>query len=289
MKINRILCLAAALCGLLAAGCDTDIESIDRRTETPDGSALYAEYLKALVAYKSSEHHIVYARMENAPQQSTSPKDFMRALPDSLDYVALMRPLSKFDREDLPSVQAKGTKVLAAADCSDPTQAAGALDAALAEAARCGLDGVALVFDGPVTDDARTSLAALAAKLATLDGKTVVFDGNPLTVAAADRDRYDFFVYDTSLSESVSALGRDVDYLTDYAGIPARKLLLAAAPSATIIDRQLDAQPALSVVPECVLSFGPLAGLAVHDVTEDYYDPLTNYRQTRLAISVLNK
>lgn len=289
MKINSILCWAVALCGLLAAGCDTDTESIDRRTETPDGSALHAEYLRALKNYKSSEHAIVYARMENAPAVSTSPKDFMRALPDSLDYVALMRPLSRFDREDLPRVQAKGTKVLAAAECSDPATASGALDAALREVAACGLDGVVLVFDGPVTDAARTSAATLASKLAALDGKTVVFDGNPLLVASADRDRYDYFVYDTALSENVSALGRDVEYLTGYAGIPARKLLLAAAPAATIVDRQLEAQPALSVVSECVLSFGPLAGLAVHDVTDDYYDPQTNYRRTRQAISLLNK
>lgn len=290
MKLNGLLILASVLFGFASAGCDTDNETIDRKVTTPEeqNPALYARYLAALNAYKASEHYVIYTRMDNAPQVSTSPGDFLRALPDSLDYVALNNPLSDFDREDLPGVRAKGTKVLAVADCTDTSGAVAAVDAALTAVATEGLDGVAVVFGGPATDAARSAASAVAAKLVALGGKTVVFDGHPALVAAADRERYDYFIYDTSHSENVSALGRDVDYLTDYLGIPAGKLLLAAAPSQTLVDADLDAQPALVQAARCVLSFGPLAGLAVFGIADDYYHPTSNYVSTREAITYLN-
>ena len=97
MKQITILLASALTLVLSLAACDNEMETIDRRTVGPEAQdpALYAEYLKALSAYKASDHFLTYARMENAPEVSTSPRDYLHAMPDSLDYIALMRPLSR--------------------------------------------------------------------------------------------------------------------------------------------------------------------------------------------------
>ena len=81
MKLNMITIFAAA--ALCLGACDNDVESIDRRTVGPEeqNPELYARYLAALNDYKATDHYLVYARMDNAPAVSTSPKDFMKALP----------------------------------------------------------------------------------------------------------------------------------------------------------------------------------------------------------------
>ena len=49
----------------------------------------YAAYTQNLRAYKATKHAVVYARLDNAPEVSTGEKDFLRALPDSIDIVTM--------------------------------------------------------------------------------------------------------------------------------------------------------------------------------------------------------
>ncbi len=288
MKLNMITFFAAA--ALCLGACDNDVESIDRRTVGPEEQhpELYARYLAALNDYKATDHYLVYARMDNAPAVSTSPKDFMKALPDSLDFIALKNPLSRFDREDLPRVHRKGTRVLAWADCSAAATAAEAVDRALAQIAENGLDGLAIAFYGTPDAAAQAAEAAIASKLAALDGKTLVFEGNAAYVAAERRDDYDLYVLDASQMNNVLTLREEVDYAVQRLGIPASKLLLATTPAGVIDDAQLHEQPALAEVARCVMAYGPLAGLGVFEISADYYSPTVNYPRTKAAISMLN-
>lgn len=289
MKVN-ILMIFVCAAALFSASCDTDIEPIDRNTIGPEQQdpELYARYLKALNEYKASEHYAVYARMDNAPAVSTSPKDFMKAMPDSLDYLALKNPLSKFDREDLPLVRRKGTEVLAWADCSDAATAERAVDRALAEVAAYGLDGLVVAFYGAPDGAAAAAEASIARKIESHVGKLLIFEGNAAFVAAANRDKYDFFILDATKSNNVFTLREEVDYALRRLGIPASKLLLAATPTGVIDDNLLKEQPALAEVAKCVLAYGPLAGLGVFDISDDYYSPNINYPRTKAAMNLLN-
>lgn len=283
MKQIEILLLPAALMLALLVSC-TEVEPIDRRTLTPaeQDPALYAQYLEALNAYKSSEHFITYARMDNAPEVSTSPRDYLHAMPDSLDMIALRRPLSPFDLQDLPAVQAKGTKVLAWADCSEAATAAASVERALSQITTHGLDGLAIYSAGASPE------ASLLEKVAAIDGKTLIFEGDPSLIAAASREAFDYLILDATVFDNVYTLRQEVDYATLRLGIPEAKLLVAAAPTGTLDDTALHAQQALTLVARCVMSYGPLGGIAVYDIGSDYYDPSTNYRRTRQAIALLN-
>ncbi|WP_418992025.1 glycoside hydrolase family 18 [Alistipes sp.] len=281
-----LLTVLGTAAALLFAACDNDIEPIDRRTLGPEqqNPAEYAAYLRTLNEYKASAHFVTYARLDNAPEVSTSPGDFMRALPDSLDLVALARPLSRFDLEDLPAVQRKGTRVLTTADCSDPATAVEAAEAALARMTASSLDGVTVAFRGPATEAAKTAAAAVAAKLAAYSGKTFLFEGN-LALAG---DAYDLYVLDATALENVYELQNNVDYAMGYLQIPASKLLLAASPEGTLNDTSGREQAAFGLITECVMGYGPLAGLAVYDLAEDYYNNAGNYLRTRSVITQLN-
>lgn len=276
MKQNKIWILAA----LLLLSC-TDVETIDRKTVGPQQQdpARWAEYLAALNAYKTSEHFLTYASMRNAPEVSTSPGDFLRALPDSLDYVALTRPLSAFDQKDLPAVQEKGTKVLMRADCTDAATAAAAVDVALAQIAACGLDGLVLWCGTTPPDDALLQRAAAKSK-------TLIFEGAAALAAASDL--YDLYILDLTQTANIYSVREEVDYATEHLGLDAGRLLLGASPMGKIADTQLKAQPALTQLSLCVLSYGTLAGVAVFDLTEDYYDPNGSYPRTKAAITLLN-
>lgn len=286
MKLKQLIGIFGVL---VLAACDTDIEPIDQRFVGPDGQdpAAYAAYVAALRSYKQSDHYVVCARFDNNPEKVTSEKESLRSMPDSLDIVMLANPLSTYDREDLPGVQRKGTKVLAMADCSDLASAAAKLDAALASVAADALDGVVIHFPGAVTDAAKTLEAAIAQKLSSLSGKTFVFSGNVAFVAAANRDKYAFFLIDATASENVYVLQSDIDYLTGYLGIPAGKVIPAVAVAGTINDAQSRPQAAPAEVAKTVVK-SALGGLALSGISSDYYDVSTIYPRVKETIELLN-
>lgn len=275
---------------LALAACNADIEPVGQSMVPPkeQNPAQWAEYMKVLQAYKRSEHYTIYARFDNAAEKVVSEKNCLRSLPDSLDIVALENPLSQFDREDLAELQEKSTRVLLTVDCSDPAAAAANVDGALAAIAADGLDGIAIRFTGAVTDAAKAAGTAVAAKLGTLNGKTVVFEGNPSFIGDADRERYDFVVADVTAVSSLFALQHEIDFLVNRLGIENTKLLLGTSFSATILDESLEEQAAMPAAARCVMTCGPLAGLALSGVNDDYYSPTVNYPQTKAAIHLLN-
>lgn len=277
------------------AACDTDIEPVDQHILKPgeQNPEQYAAYLAALKAYKAGEHYIVYASLDNAPEVPLSEKAFLRSLPDSLDIVSLRNSdrMSGFDLEDIPVVQAKGTKILYSVDYNalrethDPAAFSSYLDGVAARIAELGLDGATVVYDGPIDEAAAAAATAVVAKLSD---KLLMVEGNPLFIARADHEAVDYFALNTSEVANTFTLRSEIAYAKEYAGIDPAKLLITALPSGRLTDEALEFRPAIAEMAKSVITLGPLAGMGIYHVGEDYYDPYVNYRQTKQAIDLLN-
>lgn len=284
---------------LLGASCSdwTETENIDNTVLKPweQDPALWADYTAALRSYKASEHYLSYARLHNSPSPAASEQDFMRCLPDSLDIVTLTNAdnFSAYDAEDLAAMHEKGTKVLyqvdyaaRKAEFSGEATLKTYLDGVIAAVAANGLDGYSFTAD-PLDAAATASIVATLSAAKT-DGQLLVFEGNPLSVAAADRDKLDYVVLDTEKAENTTDVRLQVLNATGYAGIPANRLLLAAEIDAPLQDADRTEYAAVELMARCVVEFGPLAGFAAYRIAGDYYHADRNYSTIREAIQTLN-
>ena len=284
---------------LLGASCSdwTETEAIENTVYKPweQDPALWADYTAALRAYKQSEHYLSYARLNNSPAQATSEQDFMRCLPDSLDIVTLTNAdnFSTYDAEDMAVMREKGTRVLyqvdyaaRKAEFADAAALKAYLDGVIASVAANGLDGYSFTAD-PL-DAAATASIVATLSAAKADGQLLVFEGNPLSVAAADREKLDYVVLDTEKTENTTEVHLQVLNATGYAGIPANRLLLAAEIDAPLQDADRTEYAAVELMARCVVEFGPLAGFAAYNIAGDYYHADRNYSTIREAIQTLN-
>ena len=284
---------------LLGASCSdwTETENIDNTVLKPweQDPALWADYTAALRSYKASEHYLSYARLHNSPSPAASEQDFMRCLPDSLDIVTLTNAdnFSAYDAEDMAAMHEKGTKVLyqvdyaaRKAEFSGEAALKTYLDGVIAAVAANGLDGYSFTAD-PLDAAATTTIVATLSA-AKADGQLLVFEGNPLSVAAADRAKLDYVVLDTETAENTTDVRLQVLNATGYAGIPANRLLLAAEIDAPLQDADRTEYAAVALMARCVVEYGPLAGFAAYNIAGDYYHADRNYSTIREAIQTLN-
>lgn len=284
---------------LLGASCSdwTETENIDNTVLKPweQDPALWADYTAALRAYKASEHYLSYARLHNSPSPAASEQDFMRCLPDSLDIVTLTNAdnFSAYDAEDMAAMHEKGTKVLyqvdyaaRKAEFSGEAALKTYLDGVIAAVAANGLDGYSFTADPLDAATTATIVATLSA--ARSDGQLLVFEGNPLSVAEADRAKLDFVVLDTEKAENTTEVQLLVLNATGYAGIGPEKLLLAAEIDAPLQDEDRTEYAAVELMARCVVEYGPLAGFAAYNIAGDYYHAEMNYQTIRTAIQTLN-
>ena len=93
---------------------------------------------------------------------------------------------------------------------------------------------------------------------------------------------------DTETTTNATELKLQVRNATEYAAVPAEKLLLAAAAGAPLNDEESVEQVAITEMAGRVVSLGPLCGLAAYDIDNDYYDLDMNYKVIRNAIQTLN-
>lgn len=284
---------------LLGASCSdwTETENIESTVLKPweQDPALWADYTAALRAYKASEHYLSYARLHNSPSPASSEQDFMRCLPDSLDIVTLTNAdnFSAYDAEDMATMREKGTRVLyqvdyaaRKAEFSGEAALKAYLDGVIAAVAANGMDGYSFTAD-PL-DAAATATIVATLSAAKGDTRLLVFEGNPLSVAAADRAKLDFVVLDTEKAENTTEVQLQVLNATGYAGIPAGKLLLAAEIDAPLQDADRVEYAAVALMARCVVEYGPLAGFAAYNIAGDYYHAEMNYSTIRQAIQTLN-
>ena len=284
---------------LLGVSCSdwTETEAIENTVYKPweQDPALWADYTAALRAYKQSEHYLSYARLYNSPAQATSEQDFMRCLPDSLDIVTLTNAdnFSAYDAEDMAVMREKGTKVLyqvdyaaRKAEFADAAALKTYLDGVIAAVAANGLDGYSFTAD-PL-DAAATATIVASLSSAKGSGLRRVLEGNPLSVAAADREKLDYVVLDTETAANTTEVQLQVLNATGYAGIAADKLLLAAEIDAPLQDADRTEYAAVEAMARCVVEYGPLAGFAAYNIAGDYYHADRNYSTIREAIQTLN-
>ncbi|MEG0808431.1 MAG: glycoside hydrolase family 18 [Alistipes sp.] len=300
IRFSSFSLLLVLFCAFTSCSDWTQMESVESNVSKPweQDPALWAQYTAALRAYKQTDHFLVYARLNNSPKVATSEKDFMRSLPDSLDVVTLTNAdnFSALDGDDLTVMREKGTRVLyqvdyaaRAAEFADATALGTYLDGVVAAVAARGLDGYSFTGALRMEDAASKAAAALlVSKLGADETKLLVFEGNPLFVAEADRAKIDYFVLDTERTEQVLDVQLQVLYAVEVAGVPATKLLLAAEIDAPLNNEENEEQPAIAEMTRRVISAGPLAGLGVYNISGDYYNSDINYRLIRQAIQTLN-
>lgn len=293
------LILLMVCCTFVSCSDWTETETVDTNVKKPweQDPALWAEYTAALRAYKQSEHFIAYTRLHNSPEEAVSEQDFMRCLPDSMDIVSLTNAdnFSEYDMEDMAVMREKGTKVLYQVDyanrkeeLSDAAKLGAYLDKVVASVNAIGLDGYSFTGIPNANHAATAEAAALIVSKLSIDGKLLVFEGDPLFVAPVDYPKINYFVLNTEKTENVLDVKLQVLNAMGYAAVPAAKLLLAAEASAPLRDEDRTEHAAITEMSRRVVSLGPLAGLATYNIGDDYYHSDMNYKTIRQAIQTLN-
>lgn len=279
--------------------------NLDINSAKDQNSELWARYMQVLRTYKQSKHYIAYARFDNSAENAVNEGNYLRSLPDSLDIVTLSSPdkISEYDREDIPLLQEKSTRVLYLVDyaaqtatLTDITTLGAWLDKVVAIVNELKLDGFA--FTGiPLYSGTDAELAAhkeksqlIVSKLSAAAGqdKLLVLEGNPAFVSDTDLDKLDYVVLNTADLTNVTDLKLQVAGVLANDKLPKDKLLLAARIGDQITDETSVKQDAVTLMTDRVASLGPLGGLGVYAISKDYYNPEINYEITRMAIQLMN-
>lgn len=282
-----------------------DIEpvNIDPQHPKDQNPELWARYMESLRVYKQERpHYITYGSFNNGAEQSKNEGAYLRSLPDSLDIVTLANPenITSYDREDIPTLQEKSTRVLYLVDyaakmteLTDATALGSWLDKAVATANELHLDGFAFnglpLYAGTDAEQAARKEAArlIVSKLSAVN-KMLVFEGDPAFVNANDLDKLDYVVMNTAGIESAVSLKIYVANVISTYALPKEKLLLAAKMGTKIVDEENVKQDAVTDMIGRVVSLGPLGGLAIYALGDDYYQTSMNYQSCRTAIQKMN-
>lgn len=308
ISINKLYSgLFLLLILILSASCSdwNDIEAVDidpqhAKDQNPE---LWARYMESLRIYKQERtHYITYGSFDNSTEQSKNEGAYLRSVPDSLDIVTLANSenITAYDREDIPSLQEKSTRVLYLVDYAKKmTELADAaalstwLDKAVATATELKLDGFA--FNGlpsyggtDAEQAARKEAARLIVSKLSAFGKTLVFEGDPAFVDAADLSKLDYVVLNTTDIENAVNLKLHVVNILETYALSKEKLLLAAKIGSKLTDEDLNKLDAVTEMTNRVISLGPLGGLAIYALGDDYYQAKMNYQTSRMAIQTMN-
>ena len=108
MKQNSFISVILTVaCSLMFVACSdwTEPTPVDYNPIFPDEQdhSLYEKYEQSLKEYKNRKHTLMLIRFANNPGTTLGEQDFLRSLPDSVDFVVLTNAdnLSVYDKEDL--------------------------------------------------------------------------------------------------------------------------------------------------------------------------------------------
>ena len=308
--INKLL-----TCGLLLAtfalhtACSdwNEPEAVDLNINSAkeQNPELWARYIQVLRSYKQSKHFITYARFDNSTENPVNEGSYLRSLPDSMDIVTLSHSdkISDYDRRDIPLLQEKSTRILylvdfaaQASNLADAGALNNWLDKAITAAADLNLDGFA--FTGiPLYGGTDAELAAhkeksrlIVSRLSAAAGqdKLLIFEDDPAFVDAADQTKLSYIVLGTDVIDNATDLKLQVSLTLSDGSVPQDKLLLAARIGKQMNDEVDVKFDAVTLMTDYVASLGPLGGLAIYAIGDDYYHSLRNYATTRSAIQLMN-
>lgn len=266
---------------------------------------LWARYMQVLHKYKQSKHYLAYARFENSLEESVNEGSYLRSLPDSLDIVTLSNPdkITDYDREDIPLLQEKSTRVLylvdyaeKAATLSDVAALNAWLDKVIAASNELKLDGFAFtghtLFSGTADEIAehKEKSRLIVSRLSSAIGedKLLILEGDPAFVDEADLNKLNYVVLNTADLTNVTELKLQVAGILTNSNLPKDKLILSARIGEQIIDEISVKQEAVTLMTDRVVSLGPLSGLGIYAISKDYYSSKMNYEITRTAIQLMN-
>lgn len=303
LKMALLVLLTLALPTACSDWNDIEPVNIDPQHPKDQNPELWERYMESLRVYKQERpHYITYGSFDNGAEQAKNEGAFLRSLPDSLDIVTLANPenITSYDREDIPAVQEKSTRVLYlvdyAAKMTELTDAAALgtwLDKVVATVNELHLDGFAFnglpLYGGTDAEQAARKEAArlIVSKLSAVN-KTLVFEGDPAFVNADDLDKLDYIVMGTAGIESAVSLKIYVANVINTYALPKEKLLLAAKMGAKIVDEENVKHDAVTNMIGRVIPLGPLGGLAIYALGDDYYQTGMNYQSCRTAIQMMN-
>lgn len=298
--------LLATLMPVIACSDWNDPEPVDLNSQSAQEQdpELWARYMQVLHNYKQSKHFITYARFDNGAEKPVNEGNYLRSLPDSLDIVVLSNPdnITAYDREDIPLLQEKSTRVLYLVDYAaqanslpDAAQLSTYLDKAIAAAAELKLDGFAFthipLYGGTEAEQTahKEKLRLIITKLSTgNEDQLLIMEGDPASAEAADLEKLNYVVLNTAALTNVTDLKLQVTGVLTNGIIPKDKLLLAAQIGNTMTDEAYVKQDAVELMTNRVMSLGPLAGLGIYAIGDDYYNAKMNYEITRTAIQQMN-
>ena len=316
MKQNSFISVILTVaCSLMFVACSdwTEPTPVDYNPIFPDEQdpSLHEKYEQSLKEYKNRKHTLMLIRFANNPGTTLGEQDFLRSLPDSVDFVVLTNAdnLSVYDKEDISKLKRTGTKFLYYKNLSEFYDQCEETENL--EEFKTKMDAALKNGESDETTAIREKLAAIGGPKAN-NGKLVFFDGIvTFTVDYSGRyeepfiDLVDYFVdgqivlLESSLEIKLN-MSQPVGF---YGKMPKEKVITTATPPTDdgktgIISREdLDVIQTSEGMAYIINHFitglgnnGPLAGVSIYNANEDYLatDGVTNYRRIRDAIQKLN-
>ena len=168
------------------------------------------------------------------------------------------------------------------------------LDKAVSTVAKLKMDGFAFsgipLYGGTdIEQAARKASARLIVSKLSATGKALVFEGDPSFVDAADMEKLDYVVLNTADIERAVALKLFVaNTLEMHTTLSKTQLILATKMNGKLADEDGKWHNAVLEIPNRVVGLGPLGGMAIYSIGEDYYQPEKNYHTCRTAIQTMN-
>ncbi|WP_418214107.1 glycoside hydrolase family 18 [Bacteroides difficilis] len=279
-----------------------DIDPQHAKEQNPE---LWARYMEALRTYRKSEHFITYGSFDNGAEKPKNEGAYLRSLPDSLDIVTPVHPesLTSYDCEDILLLQEKSIKVLYLVDytaqmstLTDAAKLGAWLDKTIATASQLGMNGFAIkgtpLYGGTEAEQAARREAAklIVSKLSAglRDDDLLIFEGDPAFVDTDDLDKLDYVVLNTATIANAVDLKLYVTNVIDNLALAKDKLLLSAKVGSKLVSEEGDKLDAVANMTDRVISVGPLGGLAIYNLGDDYFHTGMNYEVTRKAIQMMN-
>lgn len=284
---------------------DQKTVDIDPQYAKEQNPELWARYMEALRIYRQSKHFITYGSFNNGTEKPKNEGAYLRSLPDSLDIVIPTHPesLTSYDCEDILLLQEKSIKVLYLVDytaqmsiLADAAKLGAWLDKSIATASQLGMNGFAIkgtpLYGGTEAEQAarREAAKSIVSKLSAAvgDGDLLVFEGDPAFIDAADLNKLDYVVLNTTTITSAVDLKLYVAGVIENFSIPKEKLLLSAKINEKLVNEDGEKLDAITEMTNRVVSLGPVGGLAIYALGDDYYHTKMNYEISRLAIQIMN-
>lgn len=302
----RYAVLGVVLAAMISS-CDTSVEAVDINEPTIEtqNPELYNAYLQNLTAYKGRDHKMVFGWFDNSVKTAVSQAQVISAVPDSLDFLVLSDPnLNENETKEVADLLSKKMiRSLFEVNCD--TLSSADIQSRLAYSGN--FAGVVFTFS-PVskiyyTDEEKaTAQAAEQAFVSTVTtwknqnaSKLVVIKGMPQNLD--DKSVLSVADYIIIPCEDVASAGEVIVKLNKacVTDVPTTKFVpMVSLYSLDSTDSSTgywgDTYAALGIAEVAAADYAAytIAGIALDNISNDYYHANFIYPTVREAISIVN-